>query len=195
VKAYINLIYYPVKVLGPGERVGLWFQGCTIRCKGCMSKHTWEFEEKCLMDVEEVISTINSYPTHRLTISGGEPFDQPEALLEILKGVRETKRDILLYTGYTYEKVKKHWSDILEFIDVLVVGPFIEGKETDAFWKGSENQELIFLSESLKQEYSEFITAKKNKELQLVKKGSSIYLLGIPYQRDWKEIQNLLKNL
>jgi len=192
VKAYINLIYYPVKVLGPGERVGLWFQGCTIRCKGCMSIHTWEFENRYLMDVEEVIKIINSYPIERLTISGGEPFDQPEALLEILKGIRHSKKDILLYTGYNYDKIKKQWNNILEFIDVLIVGPFIEGKDTDILWKGSDNQEIIFLNEFLKQKYSEFMMAKKNKQLQLVKNRETAYLLGIPYQKDWKEIQKLL---
>ena len=187
-KVYINLIYYPVKVLGPGDRVGVWFQGCTIRCKGCMSVHTWEFDERFLMDVEEVIDVVNSYPTDKLTISGGEPFDQPDALMEILKGVRKTKKDILVYTGYTFNKVKERWKDILGFIDVLIAGPFIEGEDTCIMWKGSNNQEIVVLNESLKHEYSKFIRAKKGKKLQLVESRGQFYLLGIPYQRDWKEL-------
>ena len=194
VKVYINLIHYPVKVLGPGDRVGVWFQGCTIRCKGCMSVHTWEFDERFLMNVEEVIDVVNSYPTDKLTISGGEPFDQPGALMEILKGVRKTKKDILVYTGYTFNKVKKRWKDILGFIDVLIAGPFIEGKDTDVVWKGSENQEMIFLNERIKSSYFEFIKARKSKELQLIRSGDKFYLLGIPCQKDWNKLTSIFSS-
>jgi anaerobic ribonucleoside-triphosphate reductase activating protein len=174
-------------VLGPGKRVGLWFQGCTIRCKGCMSVHTWEFKKEYLVDVHEIIGKINAFPSDKLTVSGGEPFDQPEALMEILKGVRKTKKDILVYTGYPYEKVRRIWKDILEFIDILITGPFKEGEESELVWKGSENQRMVILNKKLKPLYLEFMKEKKSKTIQLVKSNGSLYLLGIPYQKDWQE--------
>ena len=192
-KAYINLLHYPVKVLGPGDRVGLWFQGCTIRCKGCMSVHTWEFDEKYLIEIDKLVKRINSLPTDKLTISGGEPFDQPEALREILKGVRETKKDILVYTGYTYSKVSSLWKNILELIDVLITEPFVEGKDTELVWKGSSNQKMIILNEELKPIYSDYVKAKKDKKLQIVHGEGQAYLIGIPYQTNWKEVAGLIR--
>lgn len=159
-----------------------------------MSKHTWEFEEKYLIEVREIIEKINSYPTDKITISGGEPFEQPQALKEILKGVRKTKNDILLYTGYSYKKVKKHWLDILQYIDVIVTNPFIEGMDTPLVWKGSENQEMIILNEGLKHRYFEYMKEKKTKTLQIIKSDGLLYLVGIPYQKDWEEVKKLYKS-
>jgi len=192
IKAYIHLIHFPVYVLGPGIRVGLWFQGCTIRCTGCMSIHTWKFDKEYFTNIKEVINTINAFPTHRLTISGGEPFDQPEALLEILKGVRITKKDILVYTGYPYTKIKENYIDILKLIDVLIAGPFIKGKDSHLIWKGSDNQEMIILNDNLKDEYFMYGNLIKNKKLQLIEKRDKKYIIGIPYQRDWEVIQGAL---
>ena len=191
-KVYIHLIHYPIYVLGPGIRVGLWFQGCKIRCRGCMSIHTWEFEEKYLMNIDDVIDIVNSYPTYRLTISGGEPFDQPEALAEILKGVRKTKKDILVYTGYIYKKIKEKYREILNYIDVLIAGPFIEGKDSHLIWKGSDNQEMIILNEHLRSEYLAYRGSTKDKKLQLIKRNGRKYIVGIPYQKDWEVIKDAL---
>jgi len=51
----INLIHYPIHTLGPGERIGVWTQGCSLRCKGCMSTHTWEFDNKYSVDIENLV--------------------------------------------------------------------------------------------------------------------------------------------
>ncbi len=190
-KVYVNLLYFPVKVLGPGERVGLWLQGCTIRCKGCMSNHTWEFEDKYLMEVEHLVEKINQLPSDKLTVSGGEPFDQPQALQEILKGVRKTKKDILVYTGYSYRKVESNWKDILNYADVLITEAFVEGMDTDLIWKGSDNQMMIILNKELEANYLKFMKEKKTKTLQIAKSEGFIHLLGIPYQKDLKELYKL----
>lgn len=72
----VNIIHYPVYTLGPGKRVGIWLQGCSIRCKGCMSSHTWEFDKNRAIKIEQVTNILKSFGCKRLTISGGEPFDQ-----------------------------------------------------------------------------------------------------------------------
>ncbi len=185
----INLIHYPVYTLGVGKRIGVWFQGCSIKCKGCMSKYTWEFDKKYVRDVKEVLREILSYPSKNITISGGEPFDQPEALEYLLKKLKLNGfKDILVYTGYEYEEIKDRYKDILKYIDVLISGRFVEGLETEYIWKGSDNQKMYIFNKKLEKIYNEYRKEKKNKHLQIVEKNNDIYILGIPYQKDIKEI-------
>ena len=185
----INLIHYPVYTLGVGKRIGVWFQGCSIKCKGCMSKYTWEFDKKYVRDINEVLREILSYPSKNITISGGEPFDQPKALEYLLKKLKLNGfKDILVYTGYEYEEIKDRYKDILKYIDVLISGRFVEGLETEYIWKGSDNQKMYIFNKKLEKIYNEYRKEKKNKHLQIVEKNNDIYILGIPYQKDIKEI-------
>lgn len=187
----INLIHYPVYTLGVGKRIGVWFQGCSIKCKGCMSKYTWKFDKKYVRDVNEVLREILSYPSKNITISGGEPFDQPKALEYLLKKLKLNGfKDILVYTGYEYEEIKDRYKDILKYIDVLISGRFVEGLETEYIWKGSDNQKMYIFNKKLEKIYNEYRKKKKNKHLQIVEKNSDIYILGIPYQKDIKEIMD-----
>ncbi len=183
----INLIHYPVYVLGVGKRVGVWFQGCKIRCKGCMSQYTWSFNEKYKRNINDVLNEIKSYGVKKITFSGGEPFDQPKQLKYILEDLKKSGfEDILVYTGYEYEEIKEKYSDILKYIDVLIAGRFIEGLESDYIWKGSENQKMYIFNKKLENVYKKYKKMKKNKELQIVEKNNDIYILGIPYQKDIK---------
>ena len=180
----INLIAYPLKVLGVGERVGIWTQGCTLKCKGCMSKHTWEFDTSKKVYINDIIKTIKNYPTKSITISGGEPLEQKNLLL-FLKALRENSYDdILLYSGYEKEVIFKDFSEILEYVDVLVCGAFKEGLDTSSIYKGSSNQEMIILSKKHKQKYENYKNKQKEKKLQRF--GNQI--VGIPYQKDLKAL-------
>lgn len=189
----INLIYYPVVTLGPMERLGIWFQGCSIRCKGCISDHSWEFDPAYRTSWKEV----EGYLKHRygrLTISGGEPFDQPEALLKLLKMARKySYNDILVYSGYTYSTLSKKYPEILDNIDVLIDGPFIKGRKTDRIWKGSSNQRMYVFNPDLKELYEEHFRTKKGKELQFAIAKNGVFLIGIPFQEDTEEIKNAFK--
>jgi Organic radical activating enzymes len=191
----VSLVHYPVYVLGPGVRVGLWTQGCSIKCKGCMSKHTWVFDESKGIDIESLSRKLINYKCSRLTISGGEPFDQPEAFLELLKRVRPYFEDILVYSGYKMEFLKEKFPEHLSFIDALVDGEFIEGLESNVLYKGSDNQKLFVLNENLKEFYIEWAKNEKDKLLQLVEKDNIIYLIGIPYQEDIKKFQHEIQSL
>ena len=186
----INLIYHPVYVLGPGERVGLWTQGCSIKCKGCMSKHTWAFDKKKEMNIKTLIDKLKSYNCNRLTISGGEPFDQPEAFFELLKAIRNIFTDILVYTGYRMEIIQEKFKEHLKFIDVLVDGEFIDGLESDLIYKGSQNQRIFVLNNNLLNIYKDWMSKKKEKILQIVEKENGIYIIGIPYQEDIRRLMH-----
>ena len=118
-----NLIAYPLTVLGVGKRVGIWTSGCSIGCKGCMSKHTWEFDKSTKRDIEDIIEHISFYKTNKITISGGEPFDQIY-LVNFLKRLKESGyKDILVYSGYSKETIFKNFKEELKYIDVLISEP------------------------------------------------------------------------
>lgn len=153
----------PIHSLGPGERVGLWVQGCSKNCFGCISKELQLFDSKKDIPVELITNMIikESSRTNcrRLTISGGDPFEQAEELFVLLSKLRDYFVDILVYTGYTIEEI--NMSDTmhrcLEYIDVLIDGRYIESDNTGSSRLcGSNNQKIIFLNSQLKNEYIEY---------------------------------------
>jgi anaerobic ribonucleoside-triphosphate reductase activating protein len=104
----LNKIHYPVTALGPGRRIGIWFQGCSIGCPHCVSRDTWVADARYLVGVANILvlcRELSDADTSGVTISGGEPFEQPDALVELLDGLhawrRETEHpiDFLCYSG------------------------------------------------------------------------------------------------
>lgn len=98
---------------------------------------------------------ITSDPFAHVTFTGGDPFFQAEGFAELAKRIKEeTDKNIWCYTGFTYEQLleKPTARELLQYIDVLVDGPFImEEKDTDLLFRGSRNQRLIDIQQSLKQ--------------------------------------------
>lgn len=187
----VRLIHLPVYVLGPGTRVTVWLQGCSIRCSGCMSKHTWEFDEQYVMSVNDVVNYIAPYNCSHITISGGEPFDQYKPLLTLLYSLKKIGvEDILIYSGYSLAHIKKHFYEALQYIDALISGKFIKGKDTNLIWKGSENQRITIFNDSVKGLYKDFTYKLKDKKLQKLIYKNEQFIVGIPYQKDWEVVKN-----
>lgn len=189
---FVNLIYHPVLALGPGERTGLWTQGCSIRCPGCTAQYAWEFGDEYKMKIKDAAAVILKHAENSgcaaLTISGGEPFDQPHALNKLLFEVRRGGiNDVMLYSGYPYDKLKNEFGAILDKIDALVDSPFIEGMPSQSHWSGSANQNMIILTEDniLKDKYCSFMADKAAKrKLQVASHNDKIYIIGIGDQAD-----------
>ena len=161
---YVARVLYPVEVLGPGKRVGIWFCGCPRRCKGCSNPELWEFQEKYKTTpnaVFEMVKTIaKDHQIDGFTITGGDPFYQSEnfkQLLEMLKGVSD---DIIVYTGYTREELKP---DNFENISVLIDGEYIEELNDNSLLKGSSNQEVHILDDSKSDKYKSYFNTEINK--------------------------------
>lgn len=150
---------------GTGIRVSLFVSGCTHRCKGCFNSEAWDFEygqpytDKTRREIMEALD--HSY-IRGFSILGGEPFEPENRLtvLDIVKKVKETypDKDVWCYTGYDYEKDLLKWMEdgkaevreLLEQIDVLVDGEFVEEKKNLRLpFRGSENQRLIDVKASL----------------------------------------------
>ena len=147
-KLNVNYILENSKVQGPGNRLAIWVQGCSIHCIGCKNVDTWPIEKRTLISVNDLIEQVKKSESTGLTITGGEPLDQLEAVLELTKGIFDFK-DIFLCSGYTFESIKKdsEKKEILSSIDIICSGPFDHLKVCQSEWKGSSNQEVIYLTE------------------------------------------------
>ena len=101
---YIARILYPVKVLGPGNRIGIWFAGCHHRCKGCSNPELWKVDEKYFVTIEQVEKLIRTVASENkidgFTITGGDPVEQSSELKNLLIRVADISQDVILYTGY-----------------------------------------------------------------------------------------------
>ena len=139
---------------GLGLRMVVWMQGCIHNCPFCHNPQTHALDGGFVTTVDEVVDYINSYSFKSgVTISGGDPFVQKEALLELVKKIKESKTNIWVYTGYDYEQLLANdlSREILNYIDVLVDGKFINELKNDTLrFKGSTNQRIIDVQQSLK---------------------------------------------
>ncbi len=144
---------------GRGIRMTVFTQGCPHHCPGCHNPQTHDFEGGTEEDTDEIFERFCDNPLLRgITFSGGEPFCQPEPLKALADRVHSVKKDVTVYTGWTYEQlVAKRDPDIdalLSVCDVLVDGPFIEArKDPDLLFRGSENQRLIDMRATRKNGY------------------------------------------
>lgn len=138
---------------GPGFRYVLFTQGCPHHCPGCHNPQSHDFEAGKWVSIEEIVADFDENPLlSGITFSGGEPFCQPEALVELGKRIIERKKSIFLYSGYTLEellKMAQERSAILELLQmasVLVDGRFIEAqRDISLRFRGSTNQRAIDL--------------------------------------------------
>jgi len=139
---------------GPGLRYTVFTQGCPHKCPGCHNPESHDFDGGRLVDTDEIIAQMKKNPLlDGVTLSGGEPFCQPEACLEIAKAVHGAGMNVWAYSGYTYEQLKEKAPELLNEVDVLVDGPFILAQRSlELKFKGSRNQRLIDVKRSLKEE-------------------------------------------
>lgn len=143
---------------GPGIRFVIFSQGCKHSCEGCQNQHTHSFDGGSEMDLEFIYKQIESNPLlDGVTFSGGEPFEQADALGDLAIMVKDKGLNVLTYTGYTFEELQmntdKHegWKKLLETSDVLIDGPFlINEKSLNLRFRGSKNQRAIDVRKSLK---------------------------------------------
>lgn len=147
----IHRIITSTKVEGPGIRTCIYLQGCSHHCEGCFAMDTWSVEPKLLMSCDELMSRVlDDTEAEGVTILGGEPLDQFDEVLELCKKVKATRKTVILFTGYTLDEIKneKNYEAILEYIDVLIDGPYLkEQRDFSRPMVGSKNQNFIFLTD------------------------------------------------
>lgn len=140
---------------GPGVRVSIFVQGCNRHCDGCFNPETWDFDKGKLFTKnieEQFINLGKNKIISGFSILGGEPLDQDDSMLELIKHIKERYPDktIWMWTGYTYENLTDKQMEIVKLLDVLVDGPFDITKKCPAKrFRGSTNQRIIDIKKTL----------------------------------------------
>ena len=137
---------------GPGFRTSIYCAGCGHKCPGCHNPQSWAFDGGREMTTQQLLKIIIDDPFANVTFSGGDPMYQAAGFAELARAIREyTNKDIWCYTGFQFESlIQLDQLELLEQLDVLVDGPFIERlKDPDLLFRGSSNQRLIDVPKSL----------------------------------------------
>lgn len=145
-------ILHDTTVDGPGFRTSIYCAGCRHACPGCHNPQSWAFGTGEDRDTKDLLEEIISDPFANVTFTGGDPFYQAEAFTELARLIKKnTDKTIWCYTGFTYEELQHEtrYAELLQYIDVLVDGPFIMSlRDEDALFCGSTNQRLIDVAKS-----------------------------------------------
>lgn len=188
------------KVLGPGNRSVIWFQGCQRRCKGCMSESTRPIDGGKEVPVDLVLEEVKKLnDIEGITISGGEPFLQINALYSILKNLRETtKLGVIIYTGYTMEQLHtmqdiKVDSILTGYADLIIDGEYIDELNDGKSLKGSSNQKLNFITER----YKKFlpIYEEKKRNIEIYATSRDLFIVGVPEKGKLEELRKSSEEL
>lgn len=175
------------EVNGPFFRTVIWFQGCKKRCKGCFNPHLQPFIKNKIITIEELINIIIEANDEGITLSGGEPFEQKEPLSIFLKKVKEIKKSIVCYTGYTYEELlaenNPYINEMLKYIDLLIDGEYKQHTLPNLTYTGSGNQRLIWLNNEFKKQVlgKEANNLEENELVEfIIKENGEIEITGFP---------------
>ncbi len=203
----LNKAHWPVTVLGPGRRIGLWLQGCTIGCRGCVSQDTWPRDAAKAIPVAELLAwcaRVAPEGPDGITISGGEPFEQPAGLLALLKGLDRWRRDlvqggrpdfdILCYSGQPMKRLQRDHARLLALIDALIPEPYVDSLPVTHVWRGSGNQPLVALTERGRLRYAGHVDAAADaagKRMQVAVEGGRVWMIGIPARGDMERVEAL----
>ncbi len=185
-------------VNGPGRRAVVWFQGCTLACPGCWNPMTHPFDARADCGISEVGAQMLSFPNiDGVTFSGGEPFQQAEALLELCQVLKAARPGLSLglFSGYTMRELTTgHWryrseagewnqgtnelfARIRTWLDFGVFGRFSRALATDNKpLCGSRNQEVIFFTNR----YSIADLEPQGCELNISQDGEHVTVTGFP---------------
>ena len=192
----INRAHWPVTVLGYGHRIGIWVQGCSIQCPGCCSRDTWDVNAGFSINISALVNwcrNASAGSPDGITITGGEPFDQSEALQTLIEQLDRWRQesglamDILCYSGYPESTLLSRWPGVVGLTDALACEPYVHTLEPLPL-RGSSNQTLRLNTEIARQRYADSAlpTAKR---LQMIVIDGSAYLIGIPNKGDLGRIE------
>ena len=146
----VSRVMHGTTAEGPGLRTAIWFQGCSIRCKGCINPHLFNPRGGKLAPVNGIIEEAIATSAEGLTLIGGEPFDQAKSGHALATAARASGLGVIVFSGYEYETLMAKNSSTRAFlssIDLLVDGPYQDwNPETKRSLVGSGNQRFIHLT-------------------------------------------------
>lgn len=129
---------------GPGKRLLIYLKGCSIHCEGCINPHLWSFEGGTPLSSEEITKILNENDLDGVTLHGGEPLDQSEGLLKIVKDLKLNGKTVILFTGYSKKELSGHKLKIWNLADIVVAGRFqLKKRNVYLQFRGSTNQRVF----------------------------------------------------
>ncbi len=190
---YIARILYPVKVLGPGKRIGIWTAGCRHMCEGCCSPELWYADRKYSATVDQVCELIGlivrRYQVDGFTVTGGDPMEQADEMSCLLERVRSISEDVMLYTGYCLEELtSESQKKLLDRTAVLIDGKYEKHLNNHTFLRGSSNQRIHILKPEYREKYMDYISRSTN-EMQNFIINHQVVSVGIPCREFVRQIR------
>ena len=187
--------HFPVTALGYGRRLGLWVQGCTLGCPGCIAKDTWAPGGGVEVGVDELLDDVRraiAAAADGVTISGGEPLQQASALTSLLRSIRRLKSaspfDVLLYTGYALDELDSAQRAAAELADVLITDRYLAARPTGRIWRGSANQRMLLITRLGQERYAPFLEYEPTSPPVQIEASSDghAWWIGVPNHPDTK---------
>lgn len=153
----MNIHAYKIsRVNGPGKRFTLWTQGCSKGCVNCFNPETWNNKNNIVLSTSEIFEMIKDFELDGVTITGGDPFEQEEELLELLILISSLSlsKGVIVFTGFTYDEIRENKirEKCCDYIDVLIDGRYEDNNRVTDCFKGSSNQNIIYFSSKIKEE-------------------------------------------
>jgi anaerobic ribonucleoside-triphosphate reductase activating protein len=184
----VERVFYPVSTLGPGERIGIWTSGCSKKCFNCISPEMWIARTDKDINVNNLINFVNEIITKNnvdgITISGGDPLEQPDDILRFVSKISRKCRDILIYTGYTLSELYELWPEekinlLLAHTAVLIDGRYVDDlNDGRTPLIGSTNQKIHYFNPNIKPEYDEYMRL-NGRQVQNVYYNKKMISIGI----------------
>jgi anaerobic ribonucleoside-triphosphate reductase activating protein len=189
-KTFINLYMKApsTEALGPFRRFAIWVQGCNKHCKGCIAKDSWNIDAGEKVDIQKLAEEILRQPDiEGITISGGEPFLQENALASLVEFVK-SKRDIgvIIYTGMKYTDVAK--TRLIQCCDLLIDGEYIEELNDGKSLRGSSNQNVIPITGRYRT-LVEDIYNQQGRKVEFIVRDGHMDMIGIPPKKIEEQIK------
>jgi anaerobic ribonucleoside-triphosphate reductase activating protein len=144
----IQSITHPDVNNGLGFRVTIWVSGCVHHCKGCHNPETWDFNggrDFTDDDKDKIFSLLEKPYIKGVTFSGGDPLCSYKDVLSLARELKEKypNKDIWIFTGFEFKFVEEHFGEILNYVDYMVDGKFVEEeRDISLAFRGSKNQNI-----------------------------------------------------
>ncbi|MDE6121013.1 MAG: radical SAM protein [Muribaculaceae bacterium] len=171
-------------VLGPGNRYVIWVQGCDRRCPGCITPESHSFDNATEIHIDDLAADIIlAAHIDGITISGGEPFLQSQALCALLQKVRRSRPElsVIIYTGNEYLDLLKDTDSkkLIDCADVIIDGRYIESLNDNKGIRGSSNQKIILVTPRLK-DYAHAMENSERRIMRVIEPDGKVTSVGVP---------------
>ena len=167
------------KVNGPGNRFVLWTQGCSKGCSECFNPETWSNNIFKELSPRQIFELVKNFEVDGVTISGGDPLEQEDELLELLMLLSTIRlsKGVILFSGFTRAEISSNFirESCLRYIDVLIDGRYEKNLKVDFSLKGSSNQEFYFFSNKISSDELCF-----DQEIEISSLEGDIMMTGFP---------------